>query len=806
MFYFWSMLRSAPALYILLCFLSAGRVTAQAQSDQKVLLPNGWSLSPAGRSIALSSDLPLNMAVSPDDNWLAVTNNGHGKQTIDLINLKSGQLADQVEIGKSWLGLCFEKRRPLLYAAGGNDNIVIRYALKKERLINVDTFTLGSPWPKENIGPAGLTVDDTRGLLYVVTKENNCLYICDLRTRETLRRVSLSTQAYTCLLSPSGKELYISAWGGGKLWIYNTITNQLVDSVTTEDHPNDLALSHNGKWLFVANANSNSVSVISTVQRKLVETLNAALYPDAPIGSTTNAVGLSVDDKTLYIANADNNCLAVFDVSVPGRSRSKGFIPTGWYPTGVKVVGGKILVLNGKGMSSFPNFTGYKPDIKDHSKEAFIWDKFHGSLSVIPAPSPETLRQYARQVYRNTPYSKKREMMSDGMQGNPVPMKTGDPSPIKYVFYVLKENKTYDQVLGDMPKGNGDSSLAIFGQKVTPNGHALADQFVLLDNFYVDAEVSVDGHCWSMAGYATDFVEKNWRSDYSNRGGSDDFESAGPIANATKGYIWDYCRRAGVTFRDYGEFKDNERHPLPVLLDPATYCKGYPPWDMGITDVYREQQFERDFDSLVAIHAVRHFNTLYLPNDHTVGLIRDSLTPTAYIADNDQAVGRLAEHISHSPIWKESAIFVLEDDAGNGSDHVDAHRSVAWVISPYIRRHSVDHTLYSTSSVLRTMELIVGLPPMSQYDAAATPLWNCFQAAPDPEPFTAVPPLVDTRERTTFDASALQSTRLDFSRADRVPDNLLNEILWKSVKGAGSIAPAAHRAAFVVTSARKDDD
>lgn len=798
------MLRSTAALYILLCFLPASEIAAQAPADHSILLPNGWYLSPAGKSIPLSSDLPLNMAVSPDKNWLAVTNNGHGTQTIDLLNLKNGRLVNQVEIGKGWLGLCFEKRRPLLYAAGGNDNIVIRYALKQQRLINVDTFTLGSPWPKENIGPAGLTVDDKRGLLYVVTKENNSLYIFDLHTRVQLHRIRLSAQAYTCLLSLSGKELYISAWGGRKLWICNTVTNRIVDSVTTEDHPNDMSLSRNGKWLFVANANSNSVSVISTAQRKLVETLNAALYPDAPIGSTTNGVALSADDKTLYVANADNNCLAVFDVSVPGRSRSKGFIPTGWYPTGVKVIGGQILVLNGKGMSSFPNFTGYKPDLR--SKEALIWDKFHGSLSVIPEPSQETLRHYARQVYRNTPYSKKRELISDGMLGNPIPMKAGDSSPIKYVFYVLKENKTYDQVLGDMPEGNGDSSLAIFGQKVTPNCHALADQYVLLDNFYVDAEVSVDGHCWSMAGYATDFVEKNWRSDYSNRGGSDDFESAGPIANATKGYIWDYCRRAGVSFRNYGEFMDHERNPLPVLLDPANYCKYYPAWDMGITDVYREQQFERDFDSLVAIHAVRHFNTLYLPNDHTVGLIKDSLTPTAYIADNDQAVGRLAAHISHSPIWKESAIFVLEDDAGNGCDHVDAHRSVAWVISPYIRRHSADHTLYSTSSVLRTMELIVGLPPMSQYDAAATPLWNCFQATPDPQPFAAVAPMVDIRERTVFDASALQSPRLDFSRADRVPDILLNEILWKSVKGSNSIAPVAHRAAFVLTSGRKDDD
>ena len=233
------------------------------------------------------------MAVSPDGHYLAVTNNGHGKQTIDLIDLKADRLVNRVEIGRAWLGLRFESRRPFLYASGGNDNIVIRYEWKKDRLINKDTLTLGAAWPKENIGPAGLDVDDNRRLLYVVTKENNSLYVFDLNTKAVLRRIPLSTQAYTCLLNPSGTELYISAWGGGKVWIYNTATNSLMDSITTEDHPNDMVLSHNGKWLFVGpNANSNSVSVISTAERKVVETLDAALYPMALIGSTTNSAQL----------------------------------------------------------------------------------------------------------------------------------------------------------------------------------------------------------------------------------------------------------------------------------------------------------------------------------------------------------------------------------------------------------------------------------------------------------------------------------------------------------------------------------
>ena len=781
----------------LYCTTAALWLLSAAAQAQTVQLPNGWRLSPAGKPLTLSSDMPLNMAVAPGGKYLAVTNNGRGKQAIDLVNLATGRLVSSTPIGKAWLGLAFESRRPFLYAAGGNDNIVIRYTLTNEKLVNKDTLTLGAAWPTEKIGPAGLAVDENNGLLYVVTKENNRLYVCSLQTMQVVQSIPLGSQAYTCLLNPAGTQLYISAWGGGKVWVYDTKARRLVDSVNTEDHPTDMAITRNGQWLFVANANSNSVSVVHTAALTVVETLQAALYPMAPIGSATNSVALSADDKTLYVANADNNCLAVFNVAKPGNSQANGFIPTGWYPTSVKVAANKVLVLNGKGQRSYPNRHGFNPYAKAGYKEEAVWEKYRATLSILPVPNKATLALYSSQVYQNTPYSKQKEITAPGLAGNPIPTKKGGSSPIKYIFYVLKENKTYDQVLGDMPGGNGDSSLTLFGQKTTPNAHALANQFVLLDNFYVDAQVSVDGHCWSMAGYATDFVEKNWRSDYSDRGGSDDYESAGPIANTPKGYIWDYCKREGVSFRDYGEFMDHVVHKLPVLQDTNNYCQQYPAWDAAIEDVYREKVFEHDFDSLLAIHAVRHFNTLYLPNDHTLGLVKDSLTPTAFIADNDQAVGRLVDHISHSAIWGQSAIFVMEDDAGNGCDHVDAHRSVCWVISPYIKMHSVNHTPYTTSSALRTMELIVGLPPMSQYDAAATPMYSCFSNLPNLTPYTLRQPLVNTKERTTFDARTVQPAQLDFSKADRVPDRLLNEILWKSVKGLNSTMPTPTRSAFV---------
>jgi YVTN family beta-propeller protein len=759
------------------------------------------------------------MALAPDGIHLAVTNNGNGRQTIDLINLKERKLTSSVTIGKAWLGLAFSKRHPYLYASGGNDDIIIRYTLTNDKLLNKDTLTLGRPWPKDKISPTGLALDEAHDRLYVVTKEDDALYVCDTKTMKVLSKLPLSAEAYTCVLNPVKPELYISAWGGRKVWIYDTKKEALLDSVETGDHPTDMAINAGGKWLYVANANSNSVSVINLASRTVVETLHTALSPDAPIGSTTNSVTLTSKDKTLYIANADNNYLAVFDVSDPGHSRSTGFIPVGWYPTCVRGWGKNILVTNGKGMSSLPNpfepnpgqpwhKNGYKKSgHAPQSVDQYIGSMFKGTLSVIPAPTDSDLVHYTSQVYANTPYSKEKEQTASGEAGNPIPRQAGESSPIKYVFYVLKENRTYDQVLGDMPGGNGDTSLCLFGNPVTPNAHALAQEFVLLDNFYVDAEVSADGHNWSMAGYATDFVEKNWPYNYSGRGGKYDFDGSRPVANPTKGFIWNYCQRAGVSFRNYGEFMDNGYPTLDLLKDPNHYCMKYPGWNLAIQDIYRESVFEHDFDSLLQAGAVPHFSTIYLPNDHTSGLSKGAYSPIAQIADNDLALGKLVEHISHSPVWKESAIFVLEDDAQDGPDHVDAHRSPAYVFSPYIRRRSVNHTMYSTSSILRTMELILGMPPMSQYDAAAVPLWSCFGSVPDTSGFVARPAGVNIDARNTaWTPSAVMSSRFDLSKADAVPDALLNEVLWKSIRGESSSVPAPRRSAFVKVSKEKEED
>ena len=798
-------------ILLLLCSaLLIGSVFSQpGLVPKKVLLPNGWSLSPVGGSLKLG-DLPLNIVVSPSHKYVAVTNNGQSVQSIQLIDPIHHKVLSEKNIPESWLGLAFSTDERSLYASGGNDNVIVKYRIEHNQLIEVEKIRLGEKWPTK-ISPSGIQIDDRSNTLYVVTKEDNSLYVVNLQNKQ-IKTFPLGAEAYTCLLSKNRQELYISVWGGRKITVFSTRRNQIIDSVTVGDHPNDLCLSPNGQTLYVANANDNSVSVINLKNRKILETLDAALYPGSLCGSTTNGVAISTNGQRLYIANADNNCLAVFDVRHPGASQSIGFIPVGWYPTGVKVIGNRVFVINGKGFNSLPN-PGYKAfdtTKKNNSFEQgavasqYIGGLFTGTLSIFYEPPSAQLSRYSKMVYENTPYQKSKELSAHGERGNPVPMHLGDSSPVKYVFYIIKENRTYDQVLGDMPEGNGDSSLCLFGEKITPNLHALAREFVLLDNFYVDAEVSADGHNWSMGGYATDYLEKTWPTGYGDRGGTYDSEGRRAIANNKKGFIWDYCARAGVSYRTYGEFADDYKPNIPVLT--GHYCSYYTSWDQHIRDTTRVGQWKRDFDSLISVKALPHLNTLRIINDHTEGLQKGRPTPFAHCADNDLAVGMFVEHLSKSSVWKESVVFILEDDAQDGPDHVDAHRSTAYIAGGYIKRHYVDHTMYSTTSVLHTIELLLGVPPMSQYDAAAEPLWRSFSSEADLSPYQAKPLQTNINAVNQVEnAWQRTSETFDFSKEDRVPDRLFTEVIWKAVKGENAVVPAPHRAAFVKTSGNTKD-
>ncbi len=347
-----------------------------------------------------------------------------------------------------------------------------------------------------------------------------------------------------------------------------------------------------------------------------------------------------------------------------------------------------------------------------------------------------------------------------------------------------------------MKEGNGDASLCLFPQKITPNQHALAKEFVLLDNFYVDAEVSADGHNWSSAAYANDYIEKNWVTSYGGRGGTYDYEGSKEIAHPRDGFIWDHAQRAGISYRSYGWFADDAKANINVLK--GHFCPGFKGFDMGYMDIKREEAWEKDFDELLAANKLPTLSTVRFGNDHTSGARIGLPTPEAAVADNDLAVGRFVEHLSKSPIWNESVVFILEDDAQNGPDHVDAHRSIAFMAGGYVKRGFVDHTMYSTSGMLRTMELILGLKPMSQYDAAATPMWRCFAKKADSTPFKSREANIDINEKNVaVNRNSKRSSLFNLSHPDDIDDLVFSEIVWQTVRGNNSVMPAPRRGAFV---------
>jgi phosphoesterase family protein len=572
----------------------------------------------------------------------------------------------------------------------------------------------------------------------------------------------------------------------------------------TEGHPNALVLSPDGRRLFVACGNSASVWVFDTFSGEALEQISMSLFPQAPPTSTPNSLALSPDGQTLIVSTADTNAVAVVDVSNSARSFVSGFVPTGWYPTGAifSKDGKQMFVLSGKGLVSAPKPTDGGSELR-----------LQGAVSALAVPDRIALADYTRRVYAVTPYTDTIRMNPNVPVGSPIPRVVGASSPIKNVFYIIRENRTYDSILGDLRQGNGDPALTLFGAAVTSNAHAIATQFVLFDNFYVDADVSYDGHAFSTAAYATDVIQKLWQTFYGSRGGlylgeGDGFmrNPFGNLSAPESGYIWDYAARGRVTFRSYGEFvRHLSKSPagdvvaaesVPGLKNAV--APSFAGFDLEITDNKRVDNWVQEFNGFVQNNNLPQLSILHLGNDHTRGATPGAPTPRAMIADNDLALGRVVEAISNSPYWKDSAIFVVEDDAQSGPDHVDSHRSVALVASPFAKRGFVDHTFYSTSGMLRSMELILGLPPMSQYDASATPLFNAFQSTPNLAPYRRIAPAVPLDEKNPPNAAGAAASRaMNFTDADLTPEAPLNEIIWRSVKGPDVPMPPPRRSAFV---------
>jgi YVTN family beta-propeller protein len=825
-----------------------------AKSDGSILLPNQWSLRPAGRQIALG-DFPVNIAVHPSGQYAAILHAGYGSHEVITVGLSNGRIIGRTTVEQAFYGLQFSRDGSRLFAAGGDEEVVNSFQFDRGLLSAPGKLRVRDVSERGVISGVAATGDG--GTVFVTELFGMSISALDVGTgaplwtlplqpgavatdlsktrlsanpdlaaaekRAAARKEKIDASApfpYACVLDEPRNRLYVTAWGATNVTVVDLATRSVVAQWATEEHPNELLLTRSGKHLLVANANRNTVSVLDTGTGHVVETILAAMHAEDPPGNTPNSLALSPDEKRLFIANAGLNCIAVFDFEHPGTSHSLGFIPVGWYPTSVRVTpdGSTLLVANGKGIVSKSNRNGPQPGREPPgSVREYIGGLMQGTLSIIPLPKSDAdftkaLAAWTAQALKCSPATTENSVLSKAPRGNPIPARVGGSSPIRHVIYIIKENRTYDQVLGDMPEGNGEPGLCLFPESVTPNHHKLAREFVLLDNFYVDGEVSADGHEWSMAAYATDFVEKTWPLSYGH-GARGKFpypsEGAFPIATPARGYIWDRAREAGVSYRSYGEFiafEEGTDKPGHTSLESLQghFDPYFRTFEMEYPDVKRAERFVSELKRFEREGEMPRLQIVRLPNDHTYGTARGKLSPRAFLGDNDKAFGAVVEAVSHSKFWSSTAIFVLEDDAQNGPDHVDAHRSIAFVISPYTKRHFRDSTMYSTASMLRTMELILGLKPMSQFDSAAAPMFNSFQAKADLRPYASVPVTVDLNEKNdALSWGAQMSEEMDFTREDAADDLKLNQVIWHSIKGPDVPMPAPVRAAFLMA---KDND
>ncbi len=784
-----------------------------------VILPNGWSLKPAGRQAPLG-DFPVTMAENPTEPVLAVLHAGYGEHEVITLDASTGKTIGRVAIKESFQGLTWSLDGKHLYVGAGFDDVVYRFDHSGGLLSNRFTFAYPDK-AKAPRCPAGLAVGKDEKTLWVANVFGHTLARFD-GDGKRVAEIELGADSFPYGLAwdEASSKLYVSLWNKAEVAVVDSGKNEVVGHWATQEHPNEMLLAAGGKILYVANANRNTVSVFSTEDAKAVEVIGTAIDPNAPPGSTPSSLSLTPNEEILFVANANTNDVAVVNVKDVGQSKPLGFIPAGWYPTSVRVAreGKTLYVANGKGTTSRPNREGPHPLAERTSGiRQYIGGLFPGTLSILPIPSPKEMVEYTKTVYACSPLKALMDQPALARPaGHPIPSKVGDKSPIEYCVYIIKENRTYDQVFGDLPVGNGEKSLCLFPEEITPNHHALVREFVVLDNFYAEAEVSADGHEWSMGAYATDYVEKTWPLSYrGNRRVPYPSEGAQALARPAGGYIWDRAAAKGLTYRSYGEFIENAKDPNDPATTKVEALKGhfdpkFRSYDLSYPDMKRADRFLEELAEFEKAGAMPNFVVLRLPNDHTAGTRPGTPTVTAFVADNDLALGRVVEGLSKSRFWPKMAIFVVEDDAQNGSDHVDAHRTVALAISPYIKKHSVDSDMYSTSSMLRTMELILGLEPMSQFDAAARPMANSFTMNPDPTPYTARPARVDLNAKNTRESPGAEvSMTLDLDEAeDQADDLVFNEIIWKAVRGADAIMPPPVRSAFVLprgkTSGEKD--
>jgi YVTN family beta-propeller protein len=790
------------------------------------LLPNGWTLTPAGKHVELT-DLPLNIMPLADGKHALVATSGFNKHQLSLVDLESCKMVDQQTVKQSWFGLALAPEQNKVWWSGGGAGMLHSFRLEGAKLSRTSPDEPdGSKLSKKEQAAlkdkltrefrSGVYLDARTKVLYALHINDGSISATDLATGSARSASAIGGRPYDVVMDRRGTQLFVSDWAGRAVLVLDPEELRVVAKIAVGEHPNQLATHPTDDRLFVACASSNCVSVIDSRRGIVTETIYTALFPRAPEGSTPDALAVAPDGKMLYVANADNNCVAVIDIRERDKSQVVGFVPTGWYPTSVAVAPDSktLLVGVGKGLQTKPN-----PITKSAKKDAdqnkgdqpklpypYIGTTLSGALSIVPVPDEKQLATYTANVYRNCPYSDDLLSGVPSKQKSVIPSKVGEPSPIKYVIYIIRENRTYDQVFGDMKEGNGDPSLVMFGEEVTPNAHRLAREYVLLDNLYCNGQVSRDGHPWSTMAYHTDYIARDWHLTYSKRLGVSD-DKDGNLSKGPSGYLWDACARHGLSYRSYGEYgKRVSEDDGTIKMEAAVpglvghICPDYNvPRIKGqkVRDTDNVEIFLKEYQQFEKAGTMPRFIIMSLGEDHTKGTTPGEHTPAACVASNDLALGRLVEAVSKSSLWPQTAIFVIEDDAQNGPDHVDAHRTVGLVISPYTKRKFVDSTQYSTVSMIRTMELILGMPPLSQYDAAARPMFNSFKDQPDLTAYRHEAARIDLQKVNTKNAYGAElSSKMDFSDYDLVDDFELNEILWRSIKGVEAPLPPAVRRAI----------
>lgn len=786
-------------------------------SGKSIVLPNGWRITPAGEHVTLPGDMVMKIIVAPDGKTVLASTAGWHDHSVNIVDVGSRRIVESVNAGKIWTGMATNPVTGTIFVSAGGVPTqqyltsaklrgttpevfealklpVLRYESRSGKLAPQPSINIAGLGEKERF-VAGVTWSKD-GSLYVVNTQNNTIYRLSDPDFKTQISATVGYRPYAAAISPNGRQVAVSNWGDESVSLLDSKTLKETSRVKVGSHPNDLVFARDGR-LFVANAGSNSVSVISGA--KVIETIKTSLDPKALVGSTPAALAITTDGKRLYVANADNNDVAVVNTSKTAESEVLGFIPTAWYPSAIAVSpdGKRLFVGTGKGglnlNGNFPAETQYKNSSPDPKKPYdYIGGTLTGTLSIIDAPDKTKLDAYTAQVRSNfpTPDSSIDKAHADRIAKDVFPK-------IKHVLYIIRENRTFDQVFGDMGKGNGDPNLTLFGENATPNAHKLASETVLLDNLYCNGEVSQDGHQWSNAAYATDFTQKAWVNSYSRRG---EPEADERLTSSPAGYLWDNCRKHGKTYRSYGEFASFRAGPdseprfvgnrdlkdhVSIEWLKLKNLPGARQRDTKLAEVFINELKEAD-----AKGEWWNFMVMSLGENHTDGLTAGRFTPTACVASNDLALGMIVEAVSKSRFWSETAIFVIEDDAQNGPDHVDARRTVGLVISPYVKRGVVDSTMYTTVSYLRTMELILGLPPMTQYDQLATPMYNVFGTELTLASYTHLAAKVDLMARNPATGSGAQrSAKLDFSEYDRADFDELNLILWEAMKGTPMPAP-----------------